>query len=90
MFDITNRESFLSIDSWLEEIHKNVGDDVLIFIFANKSDLLQDNDQQEEIQVTEQDIKELQAAKNIPVIMTSAKTGANVDESFIDMTKRLI
>ena len=71
-----------------------MGDDVLIFIFANKSDLLENSEAAqesgEEIQVTEQDIKDLQAAKNIPVIMTSAKSGNNVDESFIDMTKRLI
>lgn len=54
VFDITNRESFLSIDSWLEEIHKNVGDDVLIMIFANKSDILTEPDQsQEEVQVSE-------------------------------------
>ena len=40
VFDITNRESFLSIDSWLEEIKKNVGEDVLIFVFANKADIM--------------------------------------------------
>ena len=49
VFDITNRESFLNIDSWLEEINKNVGDDVLIMIFANKSDLLNENSENEEI-----------------------------------------
>jgi len=49
VFDITQRESFLSIDSWLEEVRKNVGDDVLIMIFANKSDLLEEPDAQEEI-----------------------------------------
>ena len=49
VFDITNRESFLSIDSWLEEIYKNVGEDVFILIFANKSDLMDDPDQIEEI-----------------------------------------
>jgi len=49
VFDITQRESFLSIDSWLEEVRKNVGDDVLIMIFANKSDLLDEPDSQEEI-----------------------------------------
>lgn len=80
----------MSIDSWLEEITKNVGEDVLIFIFANKSDLLDDNPQEEEIQVTEQDIQQLEEKRNIPVIRTSAKTGKGVDESFIDMTKRLI
>ena len=49
VFDITQRESFLSIDSWLEEVRKNVGDDVLIMIFANKSDFLEEPDAQEEI-----------------------------------------
>lgn len=89
MFDITNRESFLSIDSWLEEIHKNVGDDVLVMIFANKADLY-DDPQSEEIQVTDAEIKQLAEQKNIQVIKTSAKTGLNVDESFIDMTKSLM
>jgi len=32
----------------------------------------------------------LSTLKGIPVIRTSAKTGNNVDESFIDMTKQLI
>lgn len=59
-------------------------------IFANKSDLLDEPDAQDEIQVSEQDIKEYSAAKSIPIIRTSARTGANVDESFIDMTKQLI
>lgn len=89
MFDITNRESFLSIDSWLEEIHKNVGDDVLVMIFANKADLY-DDPQSEEIQVTDAEIKQLAESKNLQVIKTSAKTGLNVDESFIDMTKSLM
>lgn len=81
------RESFLQIDSWLEEVHKNVGDDVLIMIFANKSDLLDDPEYKDEIQVSEQEIKDYSAAKKIPIIRTSARTGHNVDESFIDMTK---
>jgi GTPase SAR1 family protein len=49
VFYITQRESLLSIDSWPEEVRKNVGDDVLIMIFANKSDLLDEPDAQEEI-----------------------------------------
>ena len=69
-----------------------MGEDVLIFIFANKADLLEDKDtaDNEEIQVTEEEIKQLQEQKNIQVIYTSAKTGKNVDESFIAMTKKLI
>ncbi len=59
-------------------------------VFANKSDLLEDPDMQEEIQVSEQEIKDFQSAKQIPVVRTSARTGLMVDESFIDMTKQLI
>jgi len=51
VFDITNRESFLNIDSWLKEINTNVGDDVLIMIFANKSDIVDEpgNDNNDEV-----------------------------------------
>ena len=39
VFDITNKESFDNIPSWLQEIEKNVGEDVEIMVFANKSDI---------------------------------------------------
>jgi len=83
VFDITNKESFQNIDSWLDEIDKNVGEDVNIMIFANKSDLTNPED----VMVTEEEIAEFSKLKGIPVIKTSAKTGAGVDDSFIDMTK---
>lgn len=40
--------------------------------------------------MTEQEIKDFQTAKQIPVVRTSARTGLMVDESFIEMTKQLI
>ena len=36
--DLTNKESFLSIDGWLSEIEKHSGSDVQIMVFANKCD----------------------------------------------------
>ena len=36
--DLTNKESFLSIDGWLSEVEKHSGSDVQIMVFANKSD----------------------------------------------------
>jgi hypothetical protein len=39
VFDVTNKESFQNINSWLDEIDKNVGEEVNIMIFANKSDI---------------------------------------------------
>ena len=54
-------------------------------VFGNKCDDEQD------IQVTDDDIKQFeQTHPNIPVVKTSAKFGTNVDDSFFDLTKKLI
>ena len=56
-----------------------------IMVFANKCD------DTEDIQVTDEDIQSFeQAHPNIPVVKTSAKFGTNVDDSFFDLTKKLI
>jgi len=55
-------------------------------VFANKSDITDP----EELQVTEQDIAAFVEEYKIPVIKTSARTGDQVDSSFLDMTKHLI
>ena len=84
--DLTNKESFVSIDGWLSEIEKHSGSDVQIMVFANKCD-----EDQEEVQVTDEDIKRFEEThKNIPVVKTSAKLGTNVDDSFLELTKKLI
>ena len=86
VFDLCNKESFDNIPSWIEEIEKNVGLDVQIMVFANKSDITDP----EELQVTEQDIAAFVEKHKIPVIRTSARTGDQVDSSFLDLTKKLI
>ena len=54
-------------------------------VFANKCDDDQD------IQVTDDDIRQFeQTHANISVVKTSAKLGTNVDDSFFDLTKKLI
>lgn len=84
--DLTNKESFVSIDGWLSEIEKHSGSDVQIMVFANKCD-----EDQDEVQVTDEDIKRFEEThKNIPVVKTSAKLGTNVDDSFLELTKKLI
>ena len=84
VFDMTNKESFLSIDGWLSEVEKHSGNDVSIMVFANKADCT------DEIVVTDQEIKEFEATHKIPVVKTSAKEGTGVDQSFLELTKKLI
>lgn len=38
VYDISSRESFLSLEKWLDEIRKNADKDVVIIIVGNKSD----------------------------------------------------
>ena len=41
--------------------------------------------------MTDEDIKRFEEThKNIPVVKTSAKLGTNVDDSFLELTKKLI
>jgi len=54
-------------------------------VLANKSDSAAD-----EVEVTEADIKKFEEETGLRVLKTSAKTGENVDESFLEMTKKLI
>ena len=39
MFDMTSKESFANVESWLQEVEKHSGDDVNIMVLANKADL---------------------------------------------------
>ena len=39
VFDLTDRESFNNIDSWLTEVQKYCGNQVNIIIIANKCDV---------------------------------------------------
>ena len=81
---MTNKESFLSIDGWLSEVEKHAGNDVNVMVFANKSDCT------DEVVVTDQEIREFEETHKIPVVKTSAKEGTGVDESFLELTKKLI
>ena len=42
VYDITNRESFLSLTTWLQEIRKHTDENIVITLIGNKSDLSAD------------------------------------------------
>ena len=85
MFDLCSKESFLNLGSWLKEVEKHSGEDVSVLVLANKSDAAA-----EEVEVSDADIHKFEEESGLKVLKTSAKTGQNVDESFLEMTKKLI
>jgi GTPase SAR1 family protein len=63
---------------------KYVGKDLNIILVGNKSDL------EENIAITEEEIKNVANQNNFHYILTSAKTGENVNDSFLYIAYRFL
>lgn len=87
IFDLTNRKSFDSLTSWIKDLEKNVTPQrvkLVGFILGNKEDL------ENERKVSAEEAKKIAQEFNLEYIETSAKTGKNVEKSFIELSEALI
>ncbi|MHA2123629.1 MAG: Rab family GTPase, partial [Promethearchaeota archaeon] len=84
VIDRTRIESLKSIQKWHGELTKYVGKDLDIILVGNKSDL------EEKIGITEEEIKNIATQNNFHYILTSAKTGENVNDSFLYIAYRFL
>ena len=84
VYDITDRESFNNLNSWLIEIEKSANKNVYKILIGNKSDL------EKERKVTYEQGAEFAAQYGMKFIETSAKESKNVQEAFVTMTKEII
>jgi small GTP-binding protein len=75
--DRTRMETLKSVDLWYNDINNYVPEDITIIIVANKSDLT------DEIEISEDDIKKVADKYGFHYILTSAKTGENVNDAFL-------
>lgn len=76
VFDITKRESYDSVSTWLEDARKEVGDTLLVVICGNKCDL------DSERQVTFDEAMVFASQNNILYTETSALSGSGVGKLF--------
>ncbi len=81
--DFTRKETLASIHGWILSLFNNVGK-VPILLLINKSDLL------ERAAITSDDISDAAEKYNIPHMLTSAKTGENVEKAFLKMSEMLV
>ena len=82
-YDITSRQSFESVKSWVEQARQIRGDAVTLIIVGNKLDLA------EKRQVATEDGQALADELSTLFIETSAKVGINVKQLFTDLAKAL-
>ncbi|OMJ65506.1 hypothetical protein SteCoe_38100 [Stentor coeruleus] len=83
-FDITRKDTFLSLGKWLEETKNNGNPNMVIILVANKVDL----DSQRV--VTREEAERFARDNKLLYIETSAKTAFNVSETFIRTGKEVL
>ncbi|OMJ74755.1 hypothetical protein SteCoe_26267 [Stentor coeruleus] len=76
VFDITNKQTFINCDKWIEDVKNERGDDVIIVLVGNKID------RADERTVTQEDGQNKAKSIDGIYVETSAKTGDNVKQLF--------
>ncbi|MFX0106521.1 MAG: Rab family GTPase, partial [Candidatus Hodarchaeota archaeon] len=84
VIDRTKQDSLDSIQKWYNEITRFIGKKINVIIVGNKSDL------EDEIVISEEEIKKVANLNNFHYILTSAKTGENVNDSFLYIAYRFL
>eukprot|EP01128_Nolandella_sp_AFSM9_P009528 TRINITY_DN612_c0_g1_i3.p1 TRINITY_DN612_c0_g1~~TRINITY_DN612_c0_g1_i3.p1 ORF type:complete len:216 (+),score=53.65 TRINITY_DN612_c0_g1_i3:45-650(+) len=82
-FDITSADSFVRAQSWVNELQKKAGPDIVIALAGNKLDLASER------QVTKAEAQAFSDEQGLLYMETSAKTAENVTELFIGIARRL-
>jgi len=84
VYDITDQDTFTRAKGWVKELRKVVGSDIKITIAGNKCDMVKHR------QVDEKEAEEFAQSVGATHMLTSAKANKNVDEAFLDLTKRIL
>jgi len=79
VYDVTSRESFDHVSTWLKEAKQSAGEAVTTLLVGNKTDLL-------DRAVTSDEASAFAQQEGMLYIETSAKTGKNINEAFTLLT----
>ena len=84
VFDLTEKESFESLNNWLIEIEKNANKNVIKILIGNKNDL------EEKRVISFSQAKDFADSNGLKYVETSAKLNNNVTEAFSEIGKELM
>lgn len=84
VYDITDRDSFTKVRNWVKELRKIVGKNIVLVIAGNKADM------EKHRQVEEAEAKAYADSVGAIHIQCSAKTGKNVEQAFLELTKGML
>merc|ERR1711972_709194 len=83
VYDITNRASFLNTSKWIEDVRSERGNDVVIVLVGNKTDLA------DRRQVSTEEGEEKAKENAVMFIEASAKMGYNIKALFRQLAQAL-
>ncbi|MHA1149661.1 MAG: Rab family GTPase [Promethearchaeota archaeon] len=83
IYDMTQRKTFEKLTEWINSFKDARGEQPLILI-GNKSDL------KEQLKITEKEAEGFAKKHKMEWIFTSAKTGENVEKSFIILATKIL
>ncbi|MFX1387603.1 MAG: Rab family GTPase [Promethearchaeota archaeon] len=83
VYDMTSKKSFEKLDEWVQSFIE-ARNDAPIILIGNKSDL------KKQIKISESESINYANANNMEIIITSAKTGQNVEQAFVQLAKRTL
>ena len=76
LYDITNENSFQSVNKWMESIKEAAGEKICVILIGNKCDL------EKERKVSKEEGEEKAKQFNLPFFETSCKEGININKVF--------
>lgn len=83
VYDITARTSFANTDRWIDDVRNERGNDVIIFLVGNKTDL------EDRREVTKEEGQKKADERGIFFMETSAKVGTDVKKLFRTLASKL-
>ncbi len=83
VYDMTSKITFEKLDEWVQSF-RDARDEAPIILIGNKSDL------ERQIKISESEAVNYAKMNKMDLVITSAKTGQNVEDAFIKLTKIIL